>query len=97
MDKMRKDDHASGGLFGVLLVFVVIIAFGVFGGLALQSASDGYTVDNNTSMGKTAETNENIMGIIWNMWPVAAILGFLLLCGVLAASVFKGGDHFGRG
>jgi hypothetical protein len=84
-------------VFVALFLFIVISVFGVFGGLVLQTANDGYTVDNNTTMGKTSESNDNIIGMIWNMWPVAAILGFLLLCGVLAAAALNGGSHFGRG
>jgi hypothetical protein len=97
MNTLPKNEDANGGIFGAMLVFIVIIVFGVFGGLVLQTANDGYTVDNNTTMGKTSESNDNIIGMIWNMWPVAAILGFLLLCGVLAAAALNGGSHFGRG
>jgi hypothetical protein len=95
--KIRKDDNASGEIFGVLIVFAAIFIFGVFGAVILQNANDGYSINNSTTLGKTAETNDTIMSLVIQFWPAIAVLGFMLICAVIAGVAIKnGGSGHGR-
>lgn len=87
------DEHASASsLIMIVLFIVVILVAGTFGSVMLQKADNGYTVDNSTSMGKTAETNNDLMATVMGTWPVLAILGLALLI-VLVLAMFGGANH----
>lgn len=87
--KKHFDDKASTGLIGVILIVFVILVVGAYGTVMLQKADNGYTVANNTTLGETAETNNELMAGIMGAWPILAIIGFLLLV-VLALAMFGG-------
>jgi cell division protein FtsW (lipid II flippase) len=90
-----KDDTASGGAFGALLLLAAILVFGAFGAVMLYSANDGYQVNESTDMGRAAKTNDNMMSIVIENWGILAALVSLLLIGLIAAA-FRGGGTSGR-
>jgi len=90
---MKLDNNANAGsMIMMVLLFFIILVSGAYGVVMLDKADAGYGLANNTSIGKTAETNNELIAGIMGAWPILGIIGVALLI-VFGLSLIGSANH----